>query len=117
MQQAILMCCGYKNMNYDNFIYFIGTWKYSPPWDGSDDFMSEYEISGSFDDPVVKAKDLYDGEEFIISNIKWDGFILEFESLMKSTGRKGINKLTLDHEGQLNNEFTFTESNKLTKTM
>ena len=102
-------------MSQDNYRFFIGKWKYNPPWDDSDDFMSEYEISGSAENPIVKAKDFYDGEEFIISNIKWDGTVLEFESLMKSTGRKGINKLTLDHEGQINNEFTFTESDKLTR--
>ncbi len=102
-------------MDDDNFNNFIGTWKYSPPWDESDDCRSEYEISGSADNPIVKAKDYYDGEVFIISNITWDGHILEFESFMRSTGRKGLNKFTLDHEGQINNEFTFTESDKLTK--
>ena len=102
-------------MDDDIFKSFIGVWRYNPPWDDSDDFMSEYEISGSAENPIVKAKDFYDGEEFIISNVKWAGKALVFESLMRSTGRKGINKLTLDNEGQIDNEFTFTESDKLTK--
>ena len=99
----------------DNYHKFIGTWKYNPPWDDTDDFMSEYEIKGTAENPIIKAKDFYDDEEFIISNIQWDGKTLMFESLMNSTGRKGLNRLTLDNDGKLNNEFTFTESSKLTK--
>ena len=99
----------------DNFNKLIGKWRYNPPWDDSDDCRSEYEIGGSADNPIVKAMDYYDGEEFIITNIKWDGQVLEFESLMKSTGRKGVNKFTLDTDGKITNEFTFTESDKLTK--
>ena len=102
-------------MDDNIFKKFIGVWKYNPPWDSSDDFMSEYIISGSAEKPIVKAKDFYDGEEFIISNVMWDGKALVFESLMRSTGRKGINKFTLDNEEQINNEFTFTESDKLTR--
>jgi len=102
-------------MTQDNFIHFIGTWRYNPPWDDSDDCRSEYEISGTAEQPIIRAKDFYDNEEFLISGIKWDGNVLEFQSLMKSTGRKGINKFTLDKEGIINNEFTFTESDKLTK--
>ena len=102
-------------MNRDTYKYFIGTWKYNPPWDDSDDCRSEYEISGSAEQPIIKARDFYDNEEYVISNVKWNGSVLEFQSFMKSTGRKGINRFTLDNEGQINNEFTFTESDKLTK--
>ena len=101
----------------NNFKHFIGIWKYNPPWDDTDDCRSEYEISGSAKSPIVKAKDFYDGEDYIISNVKWGGDVLTFETLMESTGRKGINKLTLDSELQINNEFTFTESSKLTKVV
>jgi len=76
---------------------------------------SEYEISGSAEKPMVKAIDFCDGEEFIVSNVSWNGQVLEFESFMKSTGRKVINKFTLVYDGLITNEFTFTESGKLTK--
>lgn len=77
------------------------------PWD-SDDYLSEYVIAGSEEEPKVTAKDLNDGEEFIISNAKWEQGVLVFESFMPSTKRHGINKFSLSSDGSLKSEFTFT---------
>ena len=85
---------------------FIGKWVHVAPWD-SEDFMVEYEISGTDGKPVIKAKDINDGEKLKISNAKWDGKVLEFVSLMPSTGRKGFNRFKLDSKGQMKSEFTF----------
>ena len=102
-------------MKDDNFRNLLGKWKYNPPWDDSDDCRSEYEISGTAEHPIVKGKDFYDGEEFIISSVSWNGKILQFESVMESTGRKGINRFTLEDDGLISNEYTFTETDKLTR--
>ena len=92
-----------------------GKWRSSSPWD-SDDYMSEYEVSGSSIAPIVKARDLYDGEEFIISNTKWEDNILSFHSSMPSTGREGINKFYINQSGELICEFTFTVKEVLSKS-
>ena len=117
MHATNFIITGYVNilMKDSNFRKLIGKWKYNPPWDDFDDCRSEYEISGSAEKPMVKAIDFYDSEEFIVSNISWNSQVLEFESFMKSTGRKGINKFILGDDGLITNEFTFTESGKLTK--
>ncbi len=85
----------------------VGVWIHSLPWD-SDDYLSEYVISGTEIEPVVTARDLNDGEEFIISNVKWEYGQLTFESFMPSTERRGINKFSLSSNGSLKSEFTFT---------
>lgn len=103
-------------MSKTSFTEFVGLWKYSPPWDDTDDFRSEYEVSGNAENPLVKARDFYDGEEYLITNISFRSGVLQFDSFMKSTGRKGHNKLSISKDGGLDNEFTFTETSKLTKT-
>ena len=85
----------------------VGVWIQSLPWD-SDDYLSEYVISGSEEEPKVSAKDLSDGEEFIISNVKWEQGVLSFVSIMPSTARHGLNKFSLSSDGGLTSEFTFT---------
>jgi|WetSurMetagenome_2_1015567.scaffolds.fasta_scaffold00201_7 hypothetical protein len=91
--------------NFDNL---IGKWVHIEEWD-TDDWMSEYDISGTENNIIIKAKDHNDGEEYEISNIKWNGQVLEFVSVMPSTGRKGINKFRIKSENELESEFTFTE--------
>ena len=91
----------------NKFSDIVGVWTQSLPWD-SDDYLAEYVISGAEKDPKVTAKDLNDGEEFVISNIKWERGMLIFESLMPSTNRHGVNKFSLSENGSLKAEFTFT---------
>lgn len=98
----------------DAFEKMIGKWIHLDPYD-SDDYLAVYEISGTTDDPIVKGHDKQDGEKFDITNIKWDGYILEFESLMLSTGRKGINKFKLLDDGIVESEFTFTVIERMKK--
>jgi hypothetical protein len=82
------------------------------PWD-SDDYLAEYVISIENGAPVVTARDLNDGEEFVISEARWDGKALTFRSLMPSTRREGINEFSLTPSGELQTRFTFTVVERL----
>jgi len=93
--------------NIDSFNVLVGSWRHSASWD-SDDYLAEYIISIEADAVVVSAHDLQDGEEFIISEIKWNGHVLSFRSLMPSTGREGLNEFELSAQGVLKSRFTFT---------
>ena len=57
----------------------IGTWIH--PGDTS----VEYTVSALGDVCTVAAVDLVDGENFVISDLSWDGHELRFTSLMPST--------------------------------
>jgi len=84
-----------------------GSWRHPAPWD-SDDYLAEYTISVVDGCPVVSAHDLQDGEEFVISQVSWDGKTLRFRSLMPSTGREGLNEFCISPSGALQSRFTFT---------
>ena len=86
---------------------FEGTWVSSLPFD-SDDYLVEYTIEYKKGLMRVKARDYRDGEILKISKVRLVGEVLEFESLMPSTGRKGVNRLRLKRDGELHSEFTFT---------
>jgi hypothetical protein len=90
----------------------VGTWQHLAPWD-SDDYLAEYVISIENGAPVVTARDLNDGEEFVISEARWDGKALTFRSLMPSTRREGINEFSLTPSGELQTRFTFTVVERL----
>ena len=85
----------------------VGSWRHPTPWDSAD-YLTEYAISVVDGCPVVAARDLNDGEEFIISQVHWDGAILRFHSLLPSTGREGVNEFSLAPAGALQSRFTFT---------
>ena len=72
----------------------IGSWWHIARAD-AEDYLAEYTISVEKDAPVVTARDLGDGEEFVISEISWDGVVLRFKSVVPSTGREGISELRL----------------------
>ncbi len=82
-------------------------WKHSAPWD-SDDYVTEYVISGNESEPKVSGKDTSDGEAFEISDVSWSNGELMFTSFMPSTKRKGINKFKLNESGNITSNFTFT---------
>lgn len=84
-----------------------GQWCHALPWD-SDDYLAIYEVSGNPSSPVVSGWDTSDGENFIVSNVIWDGSVLSFETLMPSTNRRGINKFRLVDDNTIESEFTFT---------
>lgn len=96
------------------FSNLIGIWLVRSPED-SDDYRSEYTIGGTESEPLVKAKDLSDGEEFVISNVVWASGKLKFESYMPSTERVGKNVFTLNKNGTIETEFTFTVKEVLIK--
>jgi len=83
-------------------------------WD-SEDYLAVYEISGSEEKPQIFAKDLSDNEEFVIKNISFKNDKLEFETLMPSTQRKGLNSFKINHDGTITSEFTFTVVETLIK--
>jgi hypothetical protein len=97
---------GYKNL--------IGTWRSSIPWDSSD-YLCEYTVLGSESHPEVQAVDLQDGEEFVVSDVAWDGNALSFRTLMPSTGRIGVCRFRAESDDQIVSEFTFTETERLTR--
>ncbi len=90
----------------------VGTWRCATPWD-SEDYRADYEITVEGNKPRVSARDLSDGEEFVISEVRWDGEVLSFRSLMPSTGREGLNEFRLCAAGKLNSRFTFTVAEEL----
>ena len=94
------------------FKKYIGTWMHSFPED-SDDYLSEYVISGNEEEPVVTARDISDGEFFEVSDVNWNEGKLTFKTLMPSTKRKGKNVFSLNEDGVLESEFTFTVMEQL----
>ena len=84
-----------------------GCWRHPAPWN-SEDYVAEYIIAVEKGVPSVTAHDLIDGEAFVITDVRWDGRVLTFRSLMPSTGRSGINEFSLTAEGTLKSRFTFT---------
>ncbi len=50
---------------------------------------------------TVCARDLMDGEEFIVSDVSWDGETLRFRTLVQSTKREGLNEFRLLEGGQV----------------
>jgi ATP diphosphatase len=84
-----------------------GTWYHVSGWD-SDDWMSKYEVAVDGDAVRVRAYDAADGEEYVVSDILWDGEWLRFHSLMRSTGREGLNELRPLPSGEVESRFTFT---------
>lgn len=90
----------------------LGKWRHPTPWD-SNDYLTEYVISYKDGKPVVTGKDVQDGEDFIVSDVSWDGHVLRFKTLMPSTGREGINEMWLLKKDVLKVKFTFTETEEL----
>lgn len=102
------------NNPMSDFSKLIGVWLVRSP-EESDDYRSEYMIGGTESTPLVSAKDLSDGEEFVISNVAWISGRLEFESYMPSTERAGKNIFSLGESGTIEAEFTFTVKDVLIK--
>ncbi len=62
----------------------IGRWR-----SDEDDGRSEYVISAAPSGLSVTGRDFIDGEEFLISAVKWTENSVEFKTHMPSTGRRG----------------------------
>ncbi len=83
----------------------VGTW-----CGEGDDSRAEYTVSATPEGFSVAGVDSVDGEQFVISEVSWDGERLAFSSLMPSTGRRGKNVFRLISEDQIEYTFTFTET-------
>lgn len=79
----------------------VGTWVVA-------DEMSSIEfriepIRGGF---RVSASDSYDGEEFVVSDTKWDGKALHFALLVPSNGTRAEHRIRVRSDGTLEDRFT-----------
>jgi hypothetical protein len=62
----------------------LGRWR-----SDDDDGRSEYNISVEGGVVKVTAIDFVDGEEYEVSGVHYDRTMIAFDTLMRSTGRKG----------------------------
>ncbi len=88
----------------------IGTWIGE-----GEESRCEYIVKPLASGLTVKAIDTIDGEELVISDVKWDDVTLEFTSLMPSTGRIGKNVMKLISDNEIEFKLTFTITEKWTK--
>ena len=95
-----------KNKRVDESDLLLGTWVNSE----GDDLRADYTITRKALGLVVHGVDRYDGEEFVISDISWDGHVLNFKSLMPSTGRTGSHIFRPLSRKRAKVTFTFTET-------
>ena len=71
---------------------------------------AEYSVTVAGGKFSVTGIDQSDGEEFVISNIQWDGEWLSFSSLMESTQRRGVSRIRYVDTNEVEFVFTFTET-------
>ncbi|MCG7393300.1 hypothetical protein MHY87_10320 [Microvirga sp. ACRRW] len=84
----------------------VGRWRSE-----EDDGRSEYIVSAAPSGLSVKGCDFIDGEEFLISDVKWTESSVEFKTHMPSTGRKGHIVLTYVQSLQtVTMTYTFTDT-------
>jgi hypothetical protein len=95
------------NVTYLNLpMALLGRWR--AEWD-SDDGRSEYHIFIRNGRVAVEAIDYVDREAYVISNIVCDSKSVAFDTLMRSTGRKGHLVLELKSASRVDLTFTFTD--------
>jgi len=84
-----------------------GTWIASS--EDTDDYVrSEYSITVADGGFRVTGIDCSDGEQFVISDVQWDGEWLAFTSFMPSTRRRGLNRMRHLDTHEIEFLFTFT---------
>ncbi|HVU27530.1 MAG TPA: hypothetical protein VHG71_07305 [Verrucomicrobiae bacterium] len=88
--------------------HLCGIWVASNPDDTDDYFEAEYHISVQKGKFHVIGIDKLDDEEFVISNVKWNGIWLTFKTLMPSTRRIGFMKMRTVSQNEIELKFTFT---------
>jgi hypothetical protein len=82
----------------------IGTWILP------DDTPAEYTVHSLGAAPAVSGVDSSDGEVFIISDVRWDGAVLRFTSLMPSTSYELSHVLRPSDDGTVEHEWTRVET-------
>lgn len=83
-----------------------GTWVNE---NGGAEVRSEYGIDVDNHNIKVVGRDRLDGEEYVISDVEWDGKILRFASLIPSTGRIGRHVLLHLQSGLTSYKYSITE--------
>jgi hypothetical protein len=76
--------------------------------ESEDYYRAEYTISVQNGEFKISAIDRSDGEEFEISDVKWNGVSLSFHSYVPSTARCGVSQLRYVGDGKVEFLFTFT---------
>jgi hypothetical protein len=84
-----------------------GTWV-APSEDTDDYLRAEYRITATNGEFQISAVDRGDDEQFVISDIQWDGEWLSFTSYMPSTQRQGQNRMRYIDTNEIEFLFTFT---------
>ena len=82
----------------------IGTWFLN------DDTAIEYTVSALGDTCTVSGIDLSDGEEFIITEVSWNGKELRFKTLMPSTQYELRHILRVRSDCEVEHEWTRVET-------
>ena len=94
-----------------------GTWVALCPDDSCEPPRTQYTISVVDEQFRVTGVDIEDGEEFMIYDVGYDGEAIRFVSLMRSTGRRGINWMRIVDKDKVEYRFTFTERELWVKKM
>jgi hypothetical protein len=79
----------------------VGTWIVA---DGSSSI--EFQIRAARQGFEVSASDSADGEEFVVSDVRWDGRALRFELLVPSNGTRAEHCFRLGADGAIEDRFT-----------
>ncbi len=76
-------------------------------WVVADDSSSiEFRIRPGRQGFDVAASDSYDGEEFVVSEVHWDGRALRFELLVPSNGTRAEHCFRTRPDGSIEDRFT-----------
>lgn len=89
-------------MRLPNLEHFAGTWKREIL-----DAICYYTIEINAHEITVSAYDASDGEEFIVSNVKFEKGVLLFETVMPSTGWHVTYQVTLINRNKAKASTTF----------
>jgi hypothetical protein len=83
---------------------FFGTWVIA---DGSSSVI--YEIGKGKNGVLVRGVDQDDGEELVVSNVRWRPSALEFETFVRSTGSHFKHRLVSKSRNRIEQELTTIE--------
>lgn len=79
----------------------IGTWVVA-----DDSSSIEFQIRPKRQGFEVAASDSFDGEEFVVSEVHWDGRALRFELLVPSNGTRAEHCFRARADGSIEDRFT-----------
>ena len=88
----------------------VGTWAQKARLDDPDTSYVTFTISLRDRKLVVDGVDTSDGEKLVISDVRWDGKVLEFTSVCPSTHWKAKHVFRVREPGLADHQVTYTES-------